>query len=313
MARPTAKQALSKTRRKLVDLETTTAPKTFVGLHYGDKGQGKTTAALAIAQQIRGDGDILLLDSSDGWVSLDNIPALKRNVQLAEHVNVYELADFASRLEKGDPEFADVTVVVLDEISTWYTDTLHAYAREQQGIPEGEPLKPMDWGMYGAPQQAMLEIIKRFHRSGRHLIMMAHEQARQLEGTTDATSKRKTAAMGVKLADGIGQIAHVVARFESRAVKKMVKGKSTSSYERTVQSIPTRLVDAKSRIGALTKETTLDVVTYVRTVVGWVHDSEQQGADLAAPEPEAVGTDAPDDEDFEVSDDESEAPEEGEE
>lgn len=289
----TPKQRLTTVLNRMVDMEHQEIPKEYVGLHYGDKGTGKTTASQALAQKIRGEGEILFVDSSDGWVSLDNIPALKRNTQYIRVDDPAELMVIAKALQTRVPALKNVSVVVLDEMSSWYNDALNSYVREVNGVDEDEPLPKAEWNDYGPPQAAIFNAVKTFHKiPNLHVIIVAHEQSRAVKGEKNA--ERVGPSLGSKLSENIGQIAHVVARFESRMVAKQ--------YVREVQVLPTRYVDAKSRIGGLPLK--LDSVKFAKEVATWVTDSQRMVSDLAGPEPQ-VAEEEPeeDDDDFEISDD----------
>lgn len=286
--------ALKKFKSRIRDIETEVIEKKAAVLAYGDKGTGKTTAIQALAQKLKGDGRILRLDSSDGWVSLDNIPSLKRDTDNVEYATLEDLGVAADALSARKPGFEDYTVVVLDEVSTWYILALHAYVREQMNLPDDAPLPPFGWDYYGPVQAALLNVIQKIQLTpGLHLLMVAHEQERALKG--ESAAKRMVPSMGTKLAEGIGQLSHVVARFESRSVQ--------GNYVREVQSWPTRGVDAKSRIKEL--QLKMDAAKWVKTIAGWV-ESSQMVEDLAEPEPQVAHEDdnAVDDEDFSVPDDE---------
>lgn len=284
--------ALKKFKSRIRDIETEVIEKKAAVTIYGDKGTGKTTAAQALAQKLKGTGRILRLDSSDGWVSLDNIPALKRDTDNVEYATLDDLGVAADALATRKAGFEDYTVLVLDEISTWYILALHAYVREQMNLPADAPLPPFGWDYYGPVQAALLNVIQKIQLTpGLHLIMVAHEQERALKGENAA--KRMTLAMGTKLAEGIGQLSHVVARFESRSVQ--------GNYVREVQSWPTRAVDAKSRIKDL--DLKMEATKWVKTIAAWV-ESSQMTEDLAEPELQLSHEDdsGVDDEDFEVPD-----------
>lgn len=290
----TPAQRLKLITSRMVDLEHQEIPKDYVGLHYGGKGTTKTVTTMGLAQKLRGDGKILFVDSSDGWVSLDNFKPLKRNTQYVRVDDPAELMVLAKALLNGSKGFEDITVVVLDEISSWYNDALNAYIREVNGVDEDQPLPKAEWNDYGPPQAAIFNAIKAFHKvPDLHLIMVAHEQSRAIKG--DKNAERIEPALGSKLSQNIGQIAHVVARFESRLVAR--------EYVREVQVQPTRYVDAKTRIGGL--ETKLLTKNFVREVADWINDAPRMVTELAAPEPQ-VAEEEPDeeDDDFEVEDDE---------
>lgn len=284
--------ALAKLKGRLRSIETEVVEREFVGLLYGDKGTGKTTTASALAQKLKGDGKILRLDSSDGWVSLDNIKPLKKDTDNLEYATVIDLAQIADAVLNRRPGFEDYTVVILDEVSTWYTEALHSFVREKTNTPENEPLPVFGWDMYGPVQAALGEVIRRFQKTkGLHLIMVAHEQERALKG--DQQAKRMVPSMGTKLGDTLGQIAHVVARFESRQ-----KG---DTYSREVQSWPTRLVDAKSRIKGVKLK--MEQIAWVNAVAKWVSEGrmeeETEVPDTSVIEVESEAGDA---DDFEVDD-----------
>lgn len=295
MAGNTPAQRLKTVLDRMVDMEHQEIPKDYVGLHYGGKGTAKTVTTMGLAQKLRGDGKILFLDSSDGWVSLDNHPSLKRNTIYIRVDDPAELMVIARALVNGEKKFGEVTVTVLDEVSSWYNDALNSYIREVNGVEEDQPLPKADWNDYGPPQAAIFNAVKTFHKvPGMHLIMVSHEQSRAIKG--DKNAERIEPALGSKLSQNIGQIAHVVARFESRLVAQ--------KYVREVQVQPTRYVDAKTRIGGM--DTKLDSVAFVKSVAGWINDESRMVGDLAAPEAQVAAEDPDenDDEDFEVEVDE---------
>lgn len=292
--KPAASSSLQKLRDRIKDIELEVVEKEVTLLAYGDKGTGKTTALQGLAQKLKGEGRILRLDSSDGWISLENIPQLKADTDNLEYVTLADLGLIADALLTRKTGFEDYTVVVLDEVSPWYIDALHAYVREQMNLPAEATLPAFGWDYYGVPQAALLEVFKKMQRTpGLHVLMAAHEQERAIKGENNA--KRMVPAMGTKLAEGLGQISHVVARFESRSVQ--------GKYVREVQSWPTRLVDAKSRIKQL--ELKMPSTAWVKAVASWVEDSATQAEDLAEPEESVLlPDDTADDETFEVPDEE---------
>ena len=190
--------------------------------------------------------------------------------------------------------FEEYTVVVLDEYSSWWTDTLHGFAYEQAGLnPDTDELPVIDWTWYGPPQQAMLSVIKDFHKTvGLHVILVAHEQGRALKGEKNGPD-RITPLLGTKLSASIGQLAHIVARFEARKLR--------DEYVREAQAQPTRYVDAKTRVPGMPLK--LSVVDLVKMTSAWVLGG---GTVEAATTPEdSTVQETPDesDEDFEVQDD----------
>lgn len=300
MAGNTPKQRLKTVLDRMVDMDHQEIPKDYVGLHYGGKGTRKTVTSMGLAQKLRGDGRILFVDSSDGWVSLDNFPALKRATDYVRVDDPAELMVIARALLNRVKGFEDISVVMLDEISSWYNDALNGYIREVHGVDEDQPLPKADWNDYGPPQAAIFNAIKTFHKvPDLHLIMISHEQSRAIKG--DKNAERIEPALGSKLSQNIGQIAHVVARFESRLVRNQETKKQ--EYTTEIQVQPTRYVDAKTRIGGMPLK--LDAVPFVKDVAAWVNDTERMVSDTAAAEAQVASEDLDeDDEDFEVGDDE---------
>lgn len=293
--KPTAK--LATLMKRMADLDHQEVEKEFIGLFYGSHGVGKTSTAQALAQKLRGDGRILFLDSADGWVSLDNIPALKRNTTLLQVSDPRELMSIANALRTRSKGFEDFTVVVLDEVSSWFTDVLHSYVREVTNTPDDQDLPEIDGSMYAAPQAAFLNLIKVFHKAtGLHVVMVAHEQDRAIKGEKGAS--KITPSLSPKLMAGLAQISHIVARFEARKDPKAKDG-----YRREAQVLPTRYVEAKTRIGGM--EIKEDAVVLVKKVAAWINDSKLMAEDLAAPEVQVVAEE-PDDEDYELTEDDDE-------
>ena len=300
MPAPVAK--LSKLLDRMADMEHQVIEKKFIGLFYGSYGTGKTTAAQALAQKLKGEGRILYLDSADGWVSLDNIKPLKKSTTYLSVTDPRELMVIANALKTKAPNFEDITVVVLDEVSSWFTDTLHMYAREVTNTSDDADLPEIEGQMYAAPQAAFLNLIKTFHKAqDLHIIMIAHEQGRAIKGDKE---QKMTPSLAPKLMNGLAQLAHVVARFDAKR-----DANANGGYRREAQVQPTRYVDAKTRIGGL--DVKMDAIDLVNEIADW-SNSTQMAKDLAAPEPQVVAEDPQDEEtpeepeeDFEVKDDET--------
>lgn len=283
---------------RMVDTEHQQIQKSAFLLAYGDKGTRKTTTLVGLAQKLRGEGRILFVDSAEGFASLDRFPALKRNVHRVRLDDPRELMVISKALRTRAKGFEDFTVVVLDEYSSWWTDTLHSFAYEQAGLdPDRDELPIIDWTWYGPPQQAMMNVVKNFDKTPNlHVLIAAHEQGRAIKGESNGPD-RYTPLLGTKLSAGIGQLAHVVARFESRKVGKV--------YQTECQIQPTRYVEAKSRMSN-TNEMKLDSVTLVKTFAAWIM-SDAAEDDIAGSEPATVSEEPVDegqDEEFEVTDDE---------
>src|SRR5687768_15959513 len=106
----------------------------------------------------------------------------------------------------------------------------------------------------------MLNVVKNCQKTpDLHAIIVANEQDRALKGEKNGPD-RYTPLLGTKLSASIGQLSHVVGRFESRKVQQ--------KYSTELQSQPTRYVEAKSRLNN-TDEIKLDSVVLVKTIEEW--------------------------------------------
>lgn len=298
MASTTPAQMAKRLRDRMTDAEHQEVQTDFLGLFYGDKGTRKSTTALGLAQKLRGDGQILFTAAGDGFASMRRFPALKRETEhlyLPDPTELFQLSKALRTRQKG---FEDFSVVILDDYDSWWMDTLHAFAYERAGLdPDVDELPVIDWTWYGPPQQAMMNVIKNFHKTPNlHVIITSAEQGRALKGESNGPD-RYTPLLGTKLSAGIGHLAHVVGRFESRKVR--------DTYTTEVQIQPTRYVDAKSRLSNV-DDIKVDAVTLVKSIAEWIEGDGIEDVD-GDPEADVVYAEPDDDEDedFEVNDDES--------
>lgn len=284
---------------RMQDMETEVIDKDFFALLYGSYGTGKTTLIAGAAQALRGNGRILYLDSAQGFASLDNMPKLKRNMDRIQVKEPKDLMTIADAMKKRRPEFREHTVLLLDEVDSWFEIILHDYVREVTGTLPTEDLPEIEGKHYAAPTQAMLNIINTFKATdGLHIIMVAHDQQRGKD------PKIFTApSLPPKLMKGINEKVHVVGLVEAAITK--------DGYSRTIQVNPSKQVVAKTRIGGLPVK--IDFRDFPKIVKNWVGSPEMEEA-LVNPEPdpepvEDEEVDEPDDLDedgeaVEVEDDE---------
>lgn len=273
---------LKQIMRRIQDMETEVISKTFFALLYGSYGTGKTTLIAGIAQNLMRlfGGRTLYLDSAEGFASLDNLPKLKRGIDRIQVKDPKDLPVIADALKSG--KLKGYTVLLLDEVDSWFEVILHEYVREVTGTLPTEDLPEIEGKHYATPTQVMLNIINRFKAvDGLHIIMVAHDQQRGKE------PKIVTApSLPPKLLKGINEKVHIVGLVEA-AISK-------DGYLRTVQVNPSKQVVAKTRIGGLPVK--IDFKDLPGIVSGWV-GSDQMEEDLVNPEPDP---DPVDDEEIEV-------------
>ena len=273
---------LSKIMSRMQDMENEVIDKDFFALLYGSYGTGKTTLIAGIAQALRNGGRILYLDSAQGFASLDNLPKLKRYMDRIEVRDPKDLMTIADAMKRRRPEFKEHTVLLLDEVDSWFEVILHAYVREVTGTLPTEDLPEIEGKHYAAPTQAMLNIINTFKATdGLHIIMVAHDQQRGKEPKI-VTSP----SLPPKLMKGINEKVHVVGLGEA-AISK-------DGYLRTIQVNPSRQVVAKTRIGGLPVK--IDFKDMPKIVSDWVGSVKMEEA-LTSPEPDPEPVE---DEDIEI-------------
>jgi hypothetical protein len=261
---------------RISDMETQVIDKDAKVLLYGAGGVGKTTAATAIAQSIREKvgGRILFVDSSDGWVSLENFPSLKEGVDYLSVRDYRELPVLGDAMLGRKSGMDKYSVVILDETSSWFTDMLHAYVREATGTAPGADLPEIEGKHYQAPTAALLETISRFHRTeGLNVIIVSHERER---GKSPETMKAAP-SLPPQFLEGVNQRMHLVGRVTAAVTK--------DGYKRQVQTQPSLRVAAKSRISLLEVSELVEDVPW--KLAQWMGSSRME-EDLTGPEPQIV-------------------------
>jgi deoxyadenosine/deoxycytidine kinase len=279
---------------KMSDMDSQTIRTDFLGMLYGPSGTGKTTLAMLLAQKLRGDGNVLYLDSSDGWVSLRNIPALMKNTSRFPIESSAELPALATALMKRQKGYENFNVVVIDEVSSIANEVLEAVVREATGTPTDQELPEIEGKHYLPMTRIVSSIIGQFHKvPNLHVILVAHDREKVDHRKVTVVSP----SFSPLLLKELQRRMHVTSYVTAEA--KNVAGDLT--YVREVQSQPTKLVEAKSRIGGMPVKT--DFGTWTDIIAGWVH-SDDMHTDINSPEPkvEIVDDEIPS-EDIPLSDD----------
>lgn len=247
-------------------------------LIYGGFGAGKTSLAMWLAQSLlSSNGRIAMVDSSEGWVSLDNAPSLKENVIRLGYSEYGELVALAEAIHRKTKGFEHIEVVVIDEVDPIADDVLVTTVREKHGTPKGQQLPTIEGKDYRPMGDLMRTAIKAFEKAGVHLILVAHDTKRKDHRDVEITQP----AITPKLKTSIAEMMHVIGYATAE-----IKGTNAApEYVRSIQSLPTRLVEAKTRVGSLGKSVTVSHDYFVEAITDWV-SSDQMEHDLAEPEEE---------------------------
>lgn len=253
---------LNDLKKRMTDLANESVDKTLMAMIYGKPGVGKTVLAVGLAKYIAGGRDVLYVDTKEGWVSLENHPDMMEGVMRLQYQDFDDHAAIVEAVKKG--QLGNIGAIVVDEFSTAAEMLLHAlYLNDVGATPGSIPTEEVDARLYKPLGDASRRVISMYQSlSGVHTIMVAHETTYTDHRKVVVTRPGFTPKNYAGLAKDMHIIAHLTAEVDGMGNK--------TSYTRKIQSHPSKLVDAKSRIGGLPLST--DPATWVGTIGDWLEN-----------------------------------------
>lgn len=247
-------------------------------LLYGDSGVGKTVEAMHIAQAITApDKKILYVDSGVGWVSLNNFPALKKRTQLMTLSRSSMMEDISNAIRAGAGIFGEVGCVVIDEHSSVADYDLLAVAKSRAGNDSSgdkDPDQPTQPDMGVTTNRIFKFTSGLIALPNVHVILVTHQRIDR-----DNIGKTRTAPSYMPALNArMRGLVHVVGYMTADIVTDR-EGKI--SYLRRIQVQPTTKIVAKTRIGGLPVQVSVNEL--IAATKEWLGGSRPtQSADVLA-------------------------------
>lgn len=205
-------------------------------LIYGESGTGKTVLGTNFGEKV------ILVDSSNGWVSLKNHPDVMKNVQRIEYKGLSQLDALSDAIVEGKLECETLVIDEISSIAVMDLDTvLKARSAKDASKDPNVPTQPD----FFANTERVRRVVAKLLTLPCNVVLIAHVR----EDKDERTGKVMTRpAFTPKTRQTIVQQCHLVGYLTANEIKK---DEDDTEYHRRLQVQPTATITAKTRIGGL--------------------------------------------------------------
>ena len=244
-------------------------------LIYGESGTGKTVLACDFGKKV------IMVDSSNGWVSLKNHKEVLSKVQRIEYKGLSQLDALVQAIQEGEIECDTVVIDELSSIATLDLDTvLKSRSAKDPNKDPNIPTQPDYFANTERVRRAVAGILS----LPCNVVIVAHVREDKDERTGRVFTRP---AFTPKTRQTIVQQCHLVGYLTANEIKS---DDDESEYKRRLQVQPTATITAKTRIGGL--PTVIDSPNLDTIFADWQNSVVDSLPVEAVQEPDAVVTES---------------------